>query len=84
MLAPVTVLQLRYSCLEIKQVKLEALEVVAMVFEFSVVAQFQVIYFDTLGRIGDVRGIYGLLGAHKWLLLCHLGAALCLMSFTLR
>jgi hypothetical protein len=55
-----------------------------MVFEFFAVARFQLIYFDTLGRIGDVWGVYGLLGAHKRLLLCHLGAALCLMGFTLR
>jgi len=55
-----------------------------MVFEFFAVARFQLIYFDILGRIGDVWGVYGLLGAHKRLLLCHLGAALCLMGFTLR
>ena len=53
-----------------------------MVFEFFVVARFQLIYFDTLGRIGDVWGVYGLLGAHKRLLLRHLGAALCLVSLT--
>ena len=52
-----------------------------MVFEFFAVARFQLIYFDILGRIGDVWGVYGLLGAHKRLLLCHLSAALCLMSF---
>jgi len=52
-----------------------------MVFEFFAVARFQLIYFDILGRIGDVWGVYGLLGAHKGLLLCHFGAALCLMSF---
>ena len=52
-----------------------------MVFEFFAVARFQLIYFDILGRIGDVWGVYGLLGAHKRLLLCHLGAALCLVSF---
>ena len=62
--ASVAVLQLRYSCLEIEQVELEALEGVAMVFELFAVAQLQTIYFDTLGRIGDVWGIYGLLGAH--------------------
>ena len=52
-----------------------------MVFESFAVARFQLIYYDTLGRIGDVWGVYGLLGAHKELLLCHLGAAMCLMSF---
>jgi len=46
-----------------------------MVFEFFAVARFQLIYFDTLERIGDVWGVYGLLGAHKRLLLCHLGTA---------
>ena len=54
-----------------------------MVFEFFAVARFQLIYFDILGRIGDVWGVYGLLGAHKRLLLCHLGAALCLVSLTI-
>ena len=62
--ASVAVLQLRYSCLEIEQVEIEALEGVAMVFELCAVAQYQTIYFDTLGRIGDVWGVYGLLGAH--------------------
>jgi hypothetical protein len=81
--ASVAVLQLRYSCLEIEQVELEALEGVAVVFELCAVAQLQLIYFDTLGRIGDVWGVYGLLGAHKGLLLCHLGAALCLVSLTI-
>ena len=52
-----------------------------MVFEFFAVARFQLIYFDILGRIGDVWGVYGLRVAHKRLLLCHLSAALCLMSF---
>ena len=80
--ASVAVLQLRYSCLEIEQVELEALEGVAMVFELFAVAQLQTIYFDTLGRIGDLWGIYGLLGAHKGLLLCHLGATLCLVRLT--
>ena len=35
-----------------------------MVFEFFAVARFQLIYFDILGWIGDVWGVYGLLGAH--------------------
>ena len=35
-----------------------------MVFELFAVARFQLIYFDILGRIGDVWGVYGLLGAH--------------------
>ena len=51
-----------------------------MVFELFAVAQLQTIYFDTLGRIGDVWGVYGLLGAHKGLLLCHLGATTCVMG----
>ena len=51
-----------------------------MVFEFFAVARFQLIYFDILGRIGDVWGVYGLLGAHKRLLLCHLGATTCVMG----
>ena len=54
-----------------------------MVFEFFAVARFQLIYFDILGRIGDVWGVYGLLGAHKRLLLRHLGAALCLVSLAI-
>ena len=62
--ASVAVLQLRYSCLEIVQVELKALEGVVMVFEFLAVAQFHLIYFDTLGRIDDVWGIYGLHGTH--------------------
>ena len=53
-----------------------------MVFELFAVVQYQLIYFDTLGRIGDVWGVYGLLGAHKGLLLCHLSAALYLVSLT--
>ena len=51
-----------------------------MVFELFAVAQFQLIYFDTLGRIGDVWGVYGLLGAHKRLLLCPLGATSCIVG----
>ena len=62
--ASVAVLQLRYSCLEIEQVELEALEGVAVVFELFAVAQYQTIYCDTLGRICDVWDVYGLLGAH--------------------
>jgi hypothetical protein len=53
-----------------------------MVFEFFAVARFQLIYFDTLGRIGDVWGVYGLLGAHKRLLLCHLSATACIVGFS--
>ena len=52
-----------------------------MVFKLFAIAQLQLIYFDTLGRIGDLWGIYGLLGAHKGLLLCHFSTALCLLSF---
>lgn len=62
--ASVAVLQLRYSHLEVKEIELEALEGVAMVFELSAVAQFQMMHFDTLRRIDDVWGVYGLLGAH--------------------
>jgi hypothetical protein len=51
-----------------------------MVFEFFAVARFQLIYFDILGRISDLWGVYGLLGAHKGLLLCHLGATACIMG----
>ena len=54
-----------------------------MVFELIAVAKFQTIYFDYLGRIGDVWSVYELLGAQKGLLLCHLGAALCHFSFEL-
>jgi hypothetical protein len=53
-----------------------------MVFEFFAVARIQLIYFDILGRIGDVWGVYGLLGAHKRLLLCHVGDLTCLVSFS--
>ena len=53
-----------------------------MVFEFFAVARFQLIYFDILGRIGDVWGVYGLLGAHKRLLLCHLGTAPCVIGLS--
>ena len=80
--ASVAVLQLRYSCLEIEQVELEALEGVAMVFELCAVAQYQTIYFDTLGRIGDVWGIHGLVGAHKGLLLFNVGETTCLSDFS--
>ena len=51
-----------------------------MVIKLITVAKFQTVYFDTLGRIGDVWGVYGLLGAHKRLLLCHLGATACVMG----
>jgi len=51
-----------------------------MVFKLITVAKFQTVVFDTLGRIGDVWGVCGLLGAHKRLLLCHLGAASCIMG----
>ena len=50
---------LRYGCLDTEQVELEAIEGVEMVFELFAVARFQLIYFDILGRIGDVWGVYG-------------------------
>ena len=53
-----------------------------MVFEFFAVARFQLIYFDILGRIGDVWGVYGLLGAHKRLLLNHVGETTCVIGLS--
>ena len=51
-----------------------------MVFELIVLAKFQTIYFDSLRRIGDVWVVYGLLGAHKGLLLSYLGETTCVMD----
>ena len=60
---------------------LEGLEGADMLFHLFATACKLCNWFDNLGRVGDVWGVYGRLLTHKGLLVCHLSAALCLMSF---